>query len=149
MPLWVFAHTPGAFSPEEKKDLAQAITRIYTRLNLPAFYVNVQFFEMAPSDIYVGGESLSNFTTISIHHVARAFDSESSKQKFLGEVDSVLNPRLQPKGINWEYFVQEAPRELWKINGLVPPPTGSELEKKWFRLNRPVVEEDGTVRGSL
>lgn len=147
MPLWVFAHTPNAFSLEEKKELAQTITAIYTRLQIPAFYVNVQFFEMDPTNQYVGGESPSNFTTISIYHIARAFDNESAKQKFLNKADSILTPRMKAKGMNWEYFIQQTPVDLWRINGFPPPGFGSELEKLWFRLNKPV--EEGTGREVL
>jgi phenylpyruvate tautomerase PptA (4-oxalocrotonate tautomerase family) len=137
MPLWVFNHTRGAFSTEEKAALAKDITRIYTRVSLPAFYVNVQFFEMDASNIYVAGESAKAFTTVSIYHVARSFQTETDKLKFLKKTDEVLTV-LKTKGMSWEYFIQEAPRELWKVNGIIPPPTGSAEEKEWLRLNRPL-----------
>ncbi|KAJ3952757.1 hypothetical protein N0V92_010789 [Colletotrichum tropicale] len=147
MPLWVFSHSKDAFSPDDKEALAQEITKVYTRIGLPAFYVNVQFFEMPAHDLYLGGARRSKFTTISIYHVARRFENELNQQRFLKKVDSILNPRLGGKGMDWEYFIQESPRELWKINGIVPPPSGSEMEKLWFRENKPVVE--GDVKANL
>ncbi|KAK0615448.1 hypothetical protein DIS24_g11807 [Lasiodiplodia hormozganensis] len=148
MPLWLFTHSAGAFSAEEKEELAKKITRLYTKIGLPAFYVNTQFFERGPFDIFCGEESPKKFTTISIYHVARAFQNEAQRDKFLEKVDGILNPMLKPKGMSWEYFIQEAPREYWKINGIIPPPTGSEMEKKWLAANKPI-EEDSAVRSKL
>jgi len=140
MPLWVIAHTPTTFSNEEKKELAQAITTLYTKVGIPAFYVNVQFFEMASTNMYIGGETPEKFAGIAIHHIARAFDNDVSKTKFLDKVDSILTPRLKPKNMNWEYFIQQAPGDTWRMNGIVPPQAGSELEREWLRRNKPVEE---------
>jgi phenylpyruvate tautomerase PptA (4-oxalocrotonate tautomerase family) len=147
MPLWIFSHTRDTFTNEDKQDLVDQITRLYTRIGLPAFYVNVQFFELSSHDIFVGGVSPPMFTTLSIYHVARSMQDAETRDKFLGKVDSILNPRFKSKGIGWEYFVQEAPRELWKINGISPPPTGSELENIWLKQNRPV--EEGELKRSI
>ena len=140
MPLWVIAHTPTTFSNEEKQELAKAITTLYTKVQIPAFYVNVQFLELAPPNVYVGGDIPDKYAGITIHHIARAFDSDAAKKKFLDKVDSILTPRLKPKNMNWEYFIQQAPGDTWRMNGIVPPPTGSELEKEWLRRNKPVGE---------
>lgn len=64
--------------------------------------------------------------------------SDEQRQGFLKRIDAFLTPMFEPKGIDWEYFVTEAPRDLWKINGLAPPAAGSEEEKVWVRENRPV-----------
>ncbi|KAL1638563.1 hypothetical protein SLS58_008776 [Diplodia intermedia] len=148
MPLWLFTHSTGTFSNEEKEGLAKEITRLYTKIGLPAFYVNTQFFERGPYNIFRGGKSPGKFTTITIYHVARYFQNEAERDLFLEKVDLILNPVLKPKGMDWEYFIQEAPREYWKINGIIPPPTGSELEKKWLAANRPV-QEDSTMQSKL
>ena len=146
MPLWDINYTAGGLSAQQRQSLADAITKIYTTLGLPPFYVQVRFRESAPTSLFVGGQDYSSTTgtnsqkhlSVQIVHVARSFDSETAKQRFLTKVDRVLNPLLDGKGWNWEYWVMEGPRELWKINGLVPPPTGSEMEKKWYKANRPL-----------
>jgi phenylpyruvate tautomerase PptA (4-oxalocrotonate tautomerase family) len=145
MPLWVFTHTQNTFSAAEKSELAKLITVLYVKVHIPAFFVNVQFLELAPTDIYVGGEGrseASKYAAISIYHPARAFDNDASKKKFLDKVDSILTPRLGEKGADWEYFIQETPRDLWRVNGMVPPAPGSEFEKEWLRLNKPVVAQE-------
>ena len=53
------------------------------------------------------------------------------KEKFLQSVDDVLNPIFKGKGWHWEYFVTESPRDLWKINGFVPPLPEEEGERVW------------------
>jgi hypothetical protein len=60
----------------------------------------------------------------------------------LDKVDSILTPRLGEKGADWEYFIQETPRDLWRVNGMVPPAPGSEFEKGWLRLNKPVAAQE-------
>jgi hypothetical protein len=48
MPLWrIFSH-PDTFSYEQKKGIADAVTKLYTSepVNLPAFYVNVLFIPL-------------------------------------------------------------------------------------------------------
>ena len=144
MPVWDCHYPARGLSQQQRQTLANNITRIYTNLGLPPFYVQVRFHEAAPSSFFVGGQDYSSTSSsshkdagIQIIHVARSFDSEESKTKFLHKVDQVLNPVFEGQGWDWEYWVMEGPRELWKINGIVPPPTGSETEKRWFEANKP------------
>ena len=62
-----------------------------------------------------------------MHHLARAFRSDEMKKRFLSRVDAVLNPMFEPKGMDWEYFITEASRDLWKINELVLRTAGSSV----------------------
>jgi|TARA_R110002003_G_scaffold46_10_gene3796 hypothetical protein len=41
-------------------------------------------------------------------------------------------------GYDWEYSVYETRRDLWKINGFVPPMPKTEAEEEWVRGNRAV-----------
>ncbi|KZL63296.1 metallo-beta-lactamase domain protein [Colletotrichum incanum] len=143
MPLWTFSHSAGAFTAEEKRDLAEAITKLYTDVGLPAFYVNVQFISLGEDDIWYGAKPHPKFTMVSIVHVAQNVQTHPDKAKkaFISAVDNILTPRMTKKGMGWEYYVMEGPREFWKIDGIVPPPTGSEMEKLWAQHNRPVLSE--------
>lgn len=53
-------------------------------------------------------------------------------------MDGVFNGLLVGKGANWEYFVSESPRDMWKINGIYPPDAGSEEERVWKEVGRQV-----------
>ncbi|KAE8342965.1 putative oxalocrotonate tautomerase enzyme-domain-containing protein [Aspergillus arachidicola] len=118
MPIWSFKSSRGALSEQGKTDLVKDITRLDTNVGLPAFFVNVPFFEMGPTEMFVGGESGSNFVNLNI------FD--------------LIIERFKTNGLDWEYFILDAMRQQWKINGMYPPLAGSE-EKGWVPLNRPVV----------
>ncbi|KAL2879335.1 hypothetical protein SGCOL_005463 [Colletotrichum sp. CLE4] len=142
MPKWVFNCNAGVFTPAEKKQIAEGMTKIYTSVGLPAFYCHTHFIELAPENIYAGGETPKALTTVSIYHIARGFDTPQVEAFFFKALDDVLRPILKPKGIEWESGIYEARRELWRINGLVPPDTGSEMEKKWAKDNRVTDEED-------
>jgi phenylpyruvate tautomerase PptA (4-oxalocrotonate tautomerase family) len=138
MPRWLIQHSPNTLTPEEKSQLAQQITQVYVGVGLPAFYVQVHFTEQPAGTSFIGAEQHSNFVALTIHHLARTMTTDEQRQRFLNRIDSILTPMFEPKGIDWEYYVTEAPRDLWKINGLVPPATGSEEEKVWARENRAV-----------
>jgi hypothetical protein len=43
----------------------------------------------------------------------------------------------------WEYHIEESNRDLWRVQGLVPPPLGSEGFKLWEREGRAVPWSDG------
>jgi hypothetical protein len=40
-------------------------------------------------------------------------------------------------GYEWEYSVEETSRDLWKVDGYVPPMPGSDAEKVWAEDNKP------------
>lgn len=141
MPKWVFHHTTGVFTAEEKQHVAREMTKTYTRVGLPAFYYRAHFVKLQPDSIYAGGETPA-LTTLSIFHIARSFDNQEIQGMFYKGLDDILRPILKPKGVEWEIGVYEARRELWRVNGLIPPPTGSEMEKKWFAENRVTDEEE-------
>ncbi|KAJ5086144.1 hypothetical protein N7532_010915 [Penicillium argentinense] len=135
MPVWYIKHSSNTILPDEKVQLAKSITQLYVSYGLPPFYVQVHFIEDVPGTAFIGGEVHPNFAAITIYHVARSFPNDEAKQRFLSRVDSILNPILEPKGMDWEYFIAETSRDLWKVNGMVPPPSGSAEEKEWARAN--------------
>ncbi len=156
MPLWDVHTTGPVFAAEEKQELAEQITKIYTATPLPAFYVRVRFTEHAPGTTFSGGEpdgspqgspdgetvsgetANTGFVHLQVWHLARNFSGSEHKERFLRKVDKVLTPIMEAKGVDWEYTVDESLRDLWKINGVVPPEAGSEGEKEWVRENRVV-----------
>lgn len=137
MPVWDFQYAPGLFTDAEKHHLAKAITGIYTKAGLPAFYVQTRFTEKPAGTQFIGEEISEKYVSIGIIHAARKLEDDR-KGPFLAAADAVLTPILGAKGVNWEYWVHEVDRDLWKINGLVPPKAGSDMEKEWARQNAPV-----------
>jgi hypothetical protein len=65
----------------------------------------------------------------------------------LESVDRALKPHVADKGYDWEYSVEETRRDLWKIQGMVPPMPGSEAELEWVENNIPT--EFDPVKGNL
>ncbi|GKT65240.1 metallo-beta-lactamase domain protein [Colletotrichum tofieldiae] len=141
MSLWTFSHSAGAFTAEEKRDLAQAVTKLYSNSGLPASYVNVQFISLGEHDMWYGAKPHPKFTMVSIVHVAQNVQTHPVKTQkaFINAVDNILTPRMTKKGMGWEYYVIEGPQEFWKIDGIVPPPTGSEMKNLRAQHNRPML----------
>ncbi|KAK4243771.1 putative oxalocrotonate tautomerase [Corynascus novoguineensis] len=144
MPLWQIFHPPSTFTtPSSKQALAADITSIYTSVGLPAFYVVIYFIPIPDENAFVGGQNRppgsKPFVRFVADHIAVHIESDAARvQGMMKRVDAALRPHVRDKGYDWEVHVDETPRGLWTINGLVPPPFKSEAEKKWSELNRPV-----------
>jgi phenylpyruvate tautomerase PptA (4-oxalocrotonate tautomerase family) len=135
MPLWKIYHPEGAYTPEDKQAIASRITGIYRML--PKFYVGVVFQEVPRTSIFVGGEPAGDFVRIWVDHIARSFDSEDLKSRFLTAVSQLLAPFIEARGLRWEMHVDETPFSLWTIQGIRPPPPDTEAERRWQTENRP------------
>lgn len=136
MPLWTIHHTPGIFSDDDKHQLASRITDQYERAGLPRFYVMTIFNETRPDDFYVGGQRTQVGVRVVIDHIARRSTDKQSRERITHWIKGMLQPYMDKhEGAHWEFHVDETSDELWMINGLVPPPGGSEQEKVWVKAN--------------
>jgi len=134
VPLWKIYHPENAYTANDKKAIAEAITAIYP---LPKFYVGVVFQEVPKHSFYIGGEPAGNFVRIWVDHIARQFVDESLKERFFAAVNRRLAPYLADRGLHWEIHVDETPFGLWRIQGLQPPLPDSPAENKWREENMP------------
>lgn len=136
MPLWTIHHTPGIFTDEEKRQLAARITDHYEKAGLPRFYVVAVFNETRPEDFYVGGEPTPVGVRVVIEHIARHSADKAGRQRIAHWVKNILTPSLdRHPELHWEFHIDETSEELWMINGMVPPPGGSDAEKAWAQAN--------------
>ncbi|OCK76410.1 hypothetical protein K432DRAFT_360432 [Lepidopterella palustris CBS 459.81] len=141
MPLWHIYHPPTTFTTTaSKRSLATALTKLYTDIGLPAFYVNVFFHSMQPSDVWIGGEVLERpFVRLVGEQIAvRMPDQDEVYAEWLGKVDEAIKPHIHDMGYDWEYHIDETERRLWKVKGLYAPPFGSEEENMWAKENKAV-----------
>ncbi|KAF2807582.1 uncharacterized protein BDZ99DRAFT_446304 [Mytilinidion resinicola] len=151
MPLWQIYHPPTTFTtPASRAPLAAALTALYTAIGLPAFYVVVLFHPLPDADTYVGGVAGADlarpFIRLVGNHVAvKMPDEDAYYAQFCGRLNEALKPHIEDKGYDWEYHVDETERRLWRIQGLYPPPHGSEEEKGWVQENKASVWEEMKV----
>ncbi|KAK6615323.1 hypothetical protein ACHAPC_000410 [Botrytis cinerea] len=144
MPLWIIHHPKHVFDDENsKKSLSQDITKLYTDVGLPAFYVVIVFTEVSDVNMYVGGDQATTpFIRISIDHIAVHMEGPKVHVEWTSKVDGALKPHIEDKGYNWEYHIDETERRLWKINGMYAPPFGSQAEKEWVAANKALPWEE-------
>lgn len=135
MPRWVFCHSKGAFTREDKEKLAKGMARIYTTFGLPAFLAHTHFFEVGDDDMWAGGEPAHPSTTISIYHAAANIRNPEEGEAFQKALDDVVRPVLKPKGIRWESNIYETPRFNWRLQGMQPPDFGTEMNDRWIKDN--------------
>ncbi|KAJ5392668.1 hypothetical protein N7509_008158 [Penicillium cosmopolitanum] len=147
MPLWLIFHPAGTFEDEASRHaLAQDITKIYTRIGLPAFYVVANFIKLQEGQTWVGGElhTRKPFIRIAIEHIAAHIGDElpdDAHARTNSVIEAALKPHVADKGYDWEFHVDQTDRRLWKVNGFNPPAFRSEAERLWFNENRPVFYE--------
>ena len=138
MPLWRIYHPEDFFSEDEQSQIANSITELYTGF-LPAFYVDILFIPLAHTNIYVGGKPRNNFVRFAGEHTARKYDGDKARMiAMMKRFNAVVTPFMKAKDADWEAHIAETPFELWTINGMQPPPPGSEQEVSWKAHERPV-----------
>jgi phenylpyruvate tautomerase PptA (4-oxalocrotonate tautomerase family) len=136
MPLWKIYHPVGAYTSEDKKQFSEAITSIYEAIPIPKFYVVVVFEEVAADNFFVGGDSHDKFVRINIDQMARTLPGSVLRQWWVHHLDEVIKPWIADRGYDWEFTIDEAPADLWSLQGHIPPPFESHAEKRWVAENK-------------
>lgn len=106
--------TTQLVSAEDKQAIAQRITSIYRAI--PKFYVGVVFQEVPEYSFFVGGEPADDCVRIWVDHIARTFNDEEIKARFLNACSQLLSPFISDRGFRWEIHVDETPFSLWSIH---------------------------------
>jgi len=143
MPLWNIYCTEGTYTSAQKQAFAEAITDIYTSeagglpdMTMPRFYVVVVFHDVPKGSLFVGGVPRNDFVRISIDHIAYAMPAEL-RELLLKFINKSIHPHVRDRGLDWEIHIDDTARDQWTIQGMRPPDTGSDEEKRWIRENRP------------
>ncbi|GAD95406.1 hypothetical protein PVAR5_4049 [Paecilomyces variotii No. 5] len=117
MPRGLIFHPPGTFEDVASKEaLTKNITKIYTGIGLPAFYVAVNFIKLSNEDVWVGGErTIQNpFIRIVAEHVAVRIENDDLAYKRTADAfEKASKPHISDKGYDWEFHVDETERRLW------------------------------------
>ena len=142
MPYWEIFTPENAFTPKDKEQLSERITSLYVDYaDLPKFYVVVLFKDMPANTMYVGGKAHDNFIRIRLDHIARQMDDPAVRKLCMEVIEEKLAPFVKDRGYDWEVHIDETAMDLWRVQGLVPPPPDSDIEKLWAKENRPVPYE--------
>jgi hypothetical protein len=141
MPLWNIYHPVGAYTAEDKQEMARRITGIYI---IPPFYVGVLFHEQPKDSFYMGAEARGDFVRIRLDHFARHIASDPEwTASWLRKADAAIAPFVQDRGYHYELHVGETPQELWLIDSIRPPRPDTPAEKRWKLENCPSPYEPG------
>lgn len=144
MPLWQVFHPKDAFTAEDKQGLAERITGLFSRVPMPDFYVVVIFVEIPPESYYVGARPRGDFVRFKVDQMAATLPNQISREWWMRRVEQAIAPYVTDRGFDSEVQIDEPGRDLWTMNGVVPPPFGSIGEQTWIRENKvvPYTEDD-------
>ena len=101
MPLWNIYHPVGAYSAQDKKEFAEKVTAMYSRIPIPRFYVVMIFEEVAAESVYVGGASHGKFVRFKIDHMARTLPGPIVREWWVKAVDQLIAPYVRDRGYDW------------------------------------------------
>ena len=149
MPLWNVYHPVGAYSAQDKQVFAERITKLYTNIPIPKFYVGIVFQEVAKDSLFIGAEPRNDFVRIRVDHIARTLPSPQIREWWVRTTDAAIAPFVKERGYEWEFHIDETPFDLWSIQGELPPPFESAAEKRWIEDNKPTAYALGETLGGL
>ena len=92
MPLWKVYHPVGAYSVQDKREFAEKVTEMYSRIPIPKFYVVMIFEEVAAESVYVGGVSHGKFVRFKLDHMARTLPGPILREWWVKAVDQLIAP---------------------------------------------------------
>jgi phenylpyruvate tautomerase PptA (4-oxalocrotonate tautomerase family) len=130
MPFWRIHHPVGAYTDQDKEDFAKAITALYAA-EMPAFYCDVFFYEVEKKNAFRAGEPHDNFVRIQVEHIARSMNNKVIREFIMSMLTETIRPWLDGRGYLWEMSIEEMPRDLWTVDGFIPPPWRSPAEMRW------------------
>ncbi len=138
MPMWIIHAPEGVYSNEDKKDITEMLTQFYVEgVQLPKFYVVVRFDEYPLDSMWVGGKPVNDFVRFAVDHIARQMDEQAIRELCMSILCERIAPFTTDRGLRTEIHIDETAIDLWRIDGLKPPPPYSEAEKQWAEDNAP------------
>ncbi|MFI5623059.1 tautomerase family protein [Nocardioides sp. NPDC051685] len=139
MPFWQVFTPEGAYTDDDKQALAQAITdACISFAEIPAFFVNVYFHEMAANNTYLGGQQRDDFIHIATDIVARQLPTPEIRAACMSVINDTIRPFVQDRGFHVEIHLDQTPVELWRVEGITAPLDYPELFDQWIKENRAV-----------
>jgi len=63
----------------------------------------------------------------------------------MAAIEATLAPFVKDRGYDWEIHLDETPMDRWRVQGLIPPPAESDIEKLWSKENRPIPYDVSTT----
>lgn len=85
--------------------------------------------------MWVGGKCEDDFVRIVVDHIARQMDEQLIRDTCMEMIEKRLAPHIKERGFRWEVHVDETPTDLWRVQGIKPPPEHSEAEQEWAKNN--------------
>ncbi len=127
MPTYTVHCPAGLLGPEQKHQLARAITRAHNEVTgAQSFFAQVLIVEKAAGDWFVGGEPIDG-QQLFVHGQIRAGRSAEVKAALLRKLMDVTATICGcPTNRVWAYLAELAPEQMAEFGHVLPQP-GEEL----------------------
>ena len=142
MPYWQIFTPANAFTHEDREQLSQAITSIYVDYVEPPAVLRGRPVQRHAEEHHVRRRESEQQLRPDLHRPRRATDGHrGAARACMTAIEDKLAPFVKERGYDWEVHIDETPIDLWRTQGLVPPPPYSDIEKLWATENRPIPYE--------
>ena len=88
--------------------------------------------DLPKDSLFIGGAPRNDFVRFSIDHIAYAMPEEL-RELLLKFINKSIHPFVRDRGLDWEIHIDDTPRNQWTVQGMRPPDSGSDEEKRWIR----------------
>ncbi|EST08932.1 putative oxalocrotonate tautomerase [Kalmanozyma brasiliensis GHG001] len=159
MPLHRIYAPAGLFSAQEKRQLANDLTDMYTAaVGLPPFLVITLFVPIdGEEDFFIGRQSHAErekeqgkpFVRIVSQHLARTAIGKENRASMIKRLEDRFCGVLEAKNAEWEIHIEEPPADLWHLGGYDYPAPGTDAEKEWKAANKAIPYEGPTMADHL
>ena len=123
MPTYRVAAATGLLSAEKKHRIAQAITRVHTRVTgAQSFFAQVIFTDVAAGDHFVGGAPLQGDQVFVHGHIRAGRTPERKRQLLLDLVAAVASAGAIAPNRIWAYVAELPPGQMAEYGHILPEP---------------------------
>lgn len=123
MPTYTVMAPSGQLSSEQKRAIAEKVTRIHSEVTgAPSFFAQVLFVDIADGNWFVGGAALDS-KQIYVHgHIRGGRSTEVKRALILGIRDALASGAGLPTSRVWSYIVELPPAHMIEFGHVLPEP---------------------------
>ena len=123
MPTYIVFAPAGQFSSEQKKTIAEKVTRTHSEVTgAPSFFAQVMFVDIADGNWFIGGAPLESDQVYIHGHIRGGRSAEMKRDLVIGLRDALAEGAEVSSSRVWSYIVELPPAHMVEYGHVLPEP---------------------------